>query len=312
MDKLKVTPPPHLHSGDQIRFVMRDVLVALIPACLAAIYFFGWRALLMLAVGTGSAVFWEWLLVSKEKKTIGDLSAAVTGMLLTLVLPPSLPLWLIPIGTLIAIGLGKLIFGGLGYNPFNPALIGRAALMASWPAAMTSWFWPKGASLPLENFNALTTATPLVLAKYRGFQVGYSQLFWGNVAGSLGETSAFAILLGAAYLIIKRRIDLRIPLSYLATVFILMAIWGRDPVFHLLAGGLLLGAFFMATDYVTTPVTPRGRIVFGIGCGILTVLIRLFGGYPEGVNYSILLMNALSPLLERWTMPVPGRRSSRA
>lgn len=302
MSKLTVAPAPHLHSGDEIWFVMRDVLIALIPASVASIYFFGWHALLMMIIGVGSASFWEWLL-TRERHTLQDGSAAVTGLLLTLVLPPTLPLWQIPVGTLIAIALGKQIFGGLGYNPFNPALIGRAALMASWPGAMTTWRWPAGATLPLEGFSAITTATPLALSKYQGFAVDYGRLFWGNVAGSLGETSAFAILLGAAYLIVRRRIDLRIPLCYLGTVFLLTVLWGQDPIFHLLAGGLMLGSFFMATDYVTTPVTARGRIMFGIGCGLLTVLIRLFGGYPEGVNYSILLMNAASPLLERWTMP---------
>ncbi len=307
MAKLIVASAPHLHSGDQIRFVMRDVAVALLPACCAAVYFFGWRALWMLLAGAGSAVFWEWLLTRKKSNAVADGSAAVTGLLLALVLPPTLPLWQIPVASLIAIGLGKQIFGGLGYNPFNPALIGRAALLASWPAAMTSWVWPRGAALGTD---ALTSATPLALAKYQGLQVSYARLFWGNVAGSLGETSAFAILLGAGYLIVKRRIDVRIPLCYLGTVFILTALWGQDPIFHLLAGGLLLGAFFMATDYVTSPVTGRGRIYFGVGCGVLTVLIRLFGGYPEGVNYAILLMNAASPLLERWTMP--GRRSAHA
>lgn len=303
MANLTVAPAPHLHSGDDIWYVMRDVLIALIPASAASIYFFGWRALAMLAIGVGSALFWEWLFTRTKKSTLSDGSAAVTGLLLALVLPPTLPLWQIPVGTLIAIALGKQIFGGLGFNPFNPALIGRAALMASWPGAMTTWRWPKIAALPLKGFNAITTATPLALSKYQGFNVDYSRLFWGNIAGSLGETSAFAILLGAAYLIWRKRIDWRIPLCYLGTVFLLTVLWGQDPVFHLLAGGLLLGAFFMATDYVTTPVTARGRALFGIGCGVLTVLIRLFGGYPEGVNYSILLMNATSPLLERWTMP---------
>jgi electron transport complex protein RnfD len=198
------------------------------------------------------------------------------------------------VGSAVAIGLGKQVFGGLGYNPFNPALIGRAFLIASFPGAMTTWISP---------VDGITTATPLGLLKLQGITTDYFSLFIGRVGGCIGETSAVAILIGAAFLLYKGYIDWRIPFSYLGTVAVLMYIFGKDPVFHLLSGGLMLGAFFMATDMVTSPITKKGRWIFGIGAGIVVVVIRIWGGLPEGVSYSILLMNGLTPLLNRYTRP---------
>jgi electron transport complex protein RnfD len=288
---------------------MRDVLIALIPAWLAAVFFFGWRAVWLTAVCVGAAVLTEYLaaLFFRRKNYLNDLSAVVTGLLLAFVLPPTLPLWAAAWGAVFAILVVKELFGGLGHNIFNPALSGRAFLLASFPLFMTSWTRP---------FDVLTTATPLALAKTgqlldtvtsAAVQTGavesvvhYWDLFWGNIAGSLGETSALALLLGAAYLLCRRVIDWRIPLGYLGTVALFMFLAGEDAVFHLLAGGLLLGAFFMATDYTTSPMTRRGKWIFATGCGILTSVIRLWGGYPEGVCYSILIMNMFVPLIDRW------------
>lgn len=304
---LLVSSSPHIRSPYTTRDIMLDVIIALVPSAAAGVIFFGGRALLVILASVAGAIATE-AVVTKllgRRLSILDASAAVAGLLLALTLPPDLPPWIACIGAVVAVGIAKMVFGGLGYNPFNPALIGRAVLLASWPALMTTWRWPEAyLSIPgLSNFDALTTATPLALWKLSGVKVPYIHLFFGNTAGSIGETSVPAILLGAAYLIARGHISLRIPGYYLGTVAVLSAIMGQDPLFHLLAGGLLFGAFFMATDYVTTPVTPRGQAIFGIGCGVLTVLIRLYGGYPEGVCYSILIMNATTALLDRVTAP---------
>ncbi|GBR75920.1 electron transport complex protein RnfD [Candidatus Termititenax persephonae] len=287
---------------------MRDVLIALLPAGLASLVFFGWRAVWLIGVCVGAAVLTEYLAAQffKKKNYLNDCSAVVTGVLLAFVLPPSLPLWMAALGAVFAILLVKELFGGLGHNIFNPALGGRAFLLASFPVWLTTWTRP---------FDAVTTATPLALAKSgqlldavsratvqasaAGQAVNYWDLFLGNVAGSLGETSALALLLGAAYLLYRQVIDWRIPLGYLGTVALFMFFAHENVAFHLLAGGLLLGAFFMATDYTTSPMTRRGKWIFAIGCGILTSVIRLWGGYPEGVCYSILIMNMFVPLLDR-------------
>ena len=213
----------------------------------------------------------------------------MTGILLALVLPPTLPLWMAGVGAGVAIILVKGLFGGLGFNIFNPALAARAILLASWPVAMTTWVTP---------IDAVTTASPLLLAKMTQAVPDYLNLFLGNRAGSLGETSILAILIGAGILYWRRIIDWPAPTAYIGTVALLTFLLGRDPLFHVLSGGLLLGAFFMATDYITAPVTTPGRFIFGLGCGIITVLIRLYGGFPEGVNYSILFMNMLTPLID--------------
>ena len=222
------------------------------------------------------------------------MSAVVTGMLLAFCLPPSMPLWMAAVGGIFSISIGKQIFGGLGHNPFNPALIGRAFLQISWPREMTSWINP---------FDGLTSATPLSITKLEleGAVPEFHTLFFGNFAGCLGETSKFLLLLGAGYLILRRHIKLYIPVSYIVTVVILAILFNVNPLFHLLTGGLILGAFFMATDPVTSPISSKGKIIFGIGCGLFTMLIRLKGGFPEGVCYSILIMNMLTPLIDKIT-----------
>lgn len=293
-----VSTSPHLKTGETISAVMRDVLIALIPAAAAAVYFFGLRALWVMLISMASAMAAEFISekIMKRAVTITDGSAAITGLLLAMVCPPGIPLWIIAIGAAISIVLVKQVFGGLGYNPFNPALAGRAILMASWPVAMTTWITP---------FDAITTATPLAIAKFNLSQPlpSYWNLFSGNRAGSLGETSVLALLLGAAYLLYKKQISWHIPVSFIAAVGLLSGIMGKDPLFNILAGGLILGAFFMATDMVTSPMTGKGKIIFGCGCGILTVLIRYKGGFPEGVCYSILIFNMLTPLIDKYTMP---------
>jgi electron transport complex protein RnfD len=292
---LIVTSSPHIHSANSVSLAMRDVLIALTPALLASLYFFRFAAVKVILTCVLVAIVSEIIAqkIMQREVTIDDGSAVVTGLLLAFCLPSSLPLWIAAIGAAVAIIIGKQLFGGLGNNIFNPALIGRAFLVASWPVAMTTWVTP---------FDGVTTATPLGLLK-EGVTQGLptlSQLFLGNVGGCLGETSALALILGGLYLLYKGHIDWRIPFSYLGTVFVLTAITG-SPLYHLLGGGLMLGAFFMATDWVTTPITKQGRIIFGLGCGLLTVIIRLMGGYPEGVCYSILLMNLVTPLIDRYT-----------
>lgn len=302
---LIVSSSPHQRAAVSTPVIMSDVILALMPAALAGVWFFGLRALAMMVVCVAAAVVTEAGLERLMRKpvTIGDYSAAVAGLLLALVLPPDLPLWMGAIGAAFAMAIAKLIFGGLGQNIFNPALIGRAVLLASWPVFMTRWRWPIFQAPWIPDFDAVSSATPLALWKLSGIKTPYLNLFLGNVAGSIGETSALAILVGAAYLLWRGHISWRIPVSFIGTVAVLAAVFGQDPLFHVLAGGLLLGAFFMATDYVTSPVTPKGQIVFGVGCGVLTVFIRLYGGYPEGVCYAILIMNAATALIDRYTAP---------
>ncbi|MBC7082101.1 MAG: RnfABCDGE type electron transport complex subunit D [Firmicutes bacterium] len=302
---LIVSSSPHQRAAVSTPVIMSDVILALMPAALAGVWFFGLRALAMMVVCVAAAVGTEAGLEKLMKKpvTIEDYSAAVAGFLLALVLPPDLPLWMGAIGAAFAMAIAKFIFGGLGQNIFNPALIGRAVLLASWPVFMTRWRWPIFQAPWIPDFDAVSSATPLALWKLNGIKTPYLNLFLGNVAGSIGETSALAILVGAAYLLWRGHISWRIPVSFIGTVAVLTALFGQDPVFHVLAGGLLLGAFFMATDYVTSPVTPKGQIVFGVGCGVLTVFIRLYGGYPEGVCYAILIMNAAAALIDRLTVP---------
>lgn len=316
-DNLVVSSSPHIRTATTISSAMRDVLIGLTPALIMSLYYFRLAALGVILVSVLTAVLSEYIFqrLTKQEVTINDYSAAVTGLLLAFTLPPNLPLWMAAVGAVAAIIIAKQIFGGLGNNIFNPALIGRAILVASWPAAMTTWISP---------IDGVTTATPLGILKQAGnLQAigdvsGASELIaqlpsltdalLGNVGGSLGETSAIALLIGGLFLIYKGHVDWRIPGTYLGTVFVLTTIIGLAtgqgmwyPIFHLLTGGLFLGAFFMATDWVTTPITKKGRVIFGLGCGILTVLIRLKGGYPEGVCYSILLMNCVTPLLDRYT-----------
>ncbi len=314
--KLVVSSSPHVRAPATTKTIMYDVLGALIPAIAAAFVFFGSEALVVIALCTLTCMGTEWAFqkLSGRPTTISDGSAAVTGVLLALTLPSTVPWWIPVVGGFVAIGIAKQLFGGLGYNIFNPALIARVFLLISWPVHLTGYRWPSPAAAEwVPGVDTLTSATPLAALRFDGLVTPIQALFTGNVAGSLGETSALALLIGASYLLLRGRIDFRIPLSFIGTVVVLGAVAGQDPLFHLLSGGLLLGALFMATDYVTTPITPRGRIVFGVGCGLLTVGIRLFGGYPEGVAYSILLMNAAAPLIERATMPrIYGEVKTRA
>lgn len=314
-ERFIVTSGPHIATTQTTERIMREVMLALLPASAAAVYFFGWRVLAVISISMVAAVGTEAIIQKalKQKTTIMDCSAALTGLLLALTLPPMIPLWIPALGSIFAIAIAKQVFGGLGSNPFNPALIGRAFLTASWPALMTTWKWPHAAWSLVQQLSSgdavsaasdvIGSATPLALAKYMEIQVPLEPLFWGNIAGSLGETSAIALLAGGLYLIIRKIIDWRIPVAYLGTVAVIALVYKQDPFFHLLAGGLLLGAFFMATDYVTSPVTRKGRVIFGIGAGLLTILIRRFGGYPEGVCYSILIMNAFAPTIDRLTVP---------
>ncbi|HHX24218.1 MAG: RnfABCDGE type electron transport complex subunit D [Tepidanaerobacteraceae bacterium] len=294
--KLITTSSPHLHSGESISRVMFSVAIALLLPTFAGIYFFGFHALGLIIITSVAAVLTEVIFQKLRNKpiTISDGSALVTGMLLALNLPPSLPYWMAVVGAVVAISLGKQIYGGLGANPFNPALIGRVFLMITFTTPMTTWINP---------VDGTTGATPLSLLKMQGIVTDYAKLFFGNIGGSLGETSAFLIIVGGLYLIYKGYVDWRIPVSYLGSVAILSVILGQDPIFHLLSGGLMLGAFFMATDMVTTPLSRFGKIIFGVGAGFFTVLIRFYGGYPEGVSFSILLMNAFTPLINRFTVP---------
>lgn len=310
---LTVSHSPHIVGKDTVRSIMLDVIIALLPALIAGCIIFGLRALVVTAVCVLSCVIAEyiWNKLLKKDNTCGDLSAVVTGMLLAYNMPASIPLWMTVIGSVFAIIVVKQFFGGLGHNFMNPALAARAFLLASWALAMTTWY-PVGTIFPVFSApDAVSSATPLAAygtgdaAKY-----SYLTLFLGNYGGCIGETSALALLLGAAYLVVKRVIRIRVPLIYIATVAVgtwLFAgsngIGSGDWLYQILSGGLILGACFMATDYTTTPTTPKGQIIFALGCGIITVLIRVWGGYPEGVSYSILLMNIATPLIDKFTAP---------
>lgn len=301
---------PHLHTNKSVDRIMLSVVLALLPAVATSIYYFGEPAVWMIITCLFTALATEIVmnLLKKEQFTLNDGSAAITGLLLALTLPPTFRLTSAALGTIVAISLGKHIFGGLGYNIFNPALLGRAFLQASFPVAMTTWSNP---ITPIfADVDAVSTATPLGSFKFEKIFTEYSDLLFGNIGGSLGETSAIAILIGGIFLLILKNADWRIPTSILATVFLFGGLFwlidaGQypDPLFHLLSGGLLFGALFMATDMVTSPITTKGAWIYGIGIGILVVIIRLFGGLPEGVMYSILLMNGATPLINRYTRP---------
>ncbi len=307
---------PHIRSGESTRKLMLDVIIALMPAAVAAVFFFGLKALLLIIVTVASCMVSEYISARLMKKpcTISDLSAAVTGMLLAFNLSPSVPLWVAAIGGAFAVVIVKQLFGGLGHNFVNPALAARAFLMASWPVYMTTWETPAADSVSSATYaDAVSSATPLALLKMGPVTAdalpSLTELFTGNVGGCIGETSALALLIGAAYLLIKRVISIEIPAAFIGTVGIMTWIFGGERLFtgnflyHIMAGGLIIGAFFMATDYTTSPVTARGRIIMGVGCGLLTSVIRLYGGYPEGVSYSILLMNLAVPLIDRYMVP---------
>ena len=304
MANFVVSGTPHVRSKESIQSIMRDVIIALVPATAAGIYYFGLRALILIVAAIISAVFFEWLYekITKKPVTINDLSAVVTGLLLAMNLPASAPVWVAIVGSAFAIIFAKQLFGGLGQNFINPALAGRAFLLASYPTEMTTWVVPNGLAA-----DAATYATPLAQLKNGALDASLKQLVIGQVGGTIGETCAIALIIGGIYLLYKHVISWKIPVIYIATVFILFAVIGRHgmrmPLQEIFAGGVVLGGIFMATDYASSPVTPKGQVIFAVGAGLLTYLIRTFGGYPEGVSYSILIMNCCVPLIERFTEP---------
>lgn len=304
MANFVVSGTPHVRSKESIQSIMRDVIIALVPATAAGIYYFGLRALILIVAAIISAVFFEWLYekITKKPVTINDLSAVVTGLLLAMNLPASAPVWVAIVGSAFAIIFAKQLFGGLGQNFINPALAGRAFLLASYPTEMTTWVVPNGLAA-----DAATYATPLAQLKNSTLDASLGQLVLGQVGGTIGETCAIALIIGGIYLLYKHVISWKIPVIYIATVFILFAVIGRHgmrmPLQEIFAGGVMLGGIFMATDYASSPVTPKGQVIFAVGAGLLTYLIRTFGGYPEGVSYSILIMNCCVPLIERFTEP---------
>ena len=359
-NRLFISPSPHIKDSDSIQRIMFFVIISLIPAGLGAVYFFGSRVIAVIAVGVLVAVLTEWAgqRLLKRPNTITDGSAILTGLLLAYNLPAEVPLWIPALGAFFGIAVGKTVWGGLGYNPMNPALLGRAFLTASWPVqkctskqcrihrvllgrAFLTASWPVQMTVfqtvprngTLSGIDVITNATPLNVFKHAREILGstadftaeqvteatqaitelynsHGTLFLGRIGGCIGETSVLLLLIGAVFLMYKRIIGWKIPVSYIGTVALLSFTFGGtdglftgDAIFHILSGGLMLGAFYMATDMVTTPVTFRGRLIFGAGCGIITVVIRLWGGYPEGVSYSILLMNLTTPLLDRYTKP---------
>ena len=303
--KFIVSYSPHILDKSSVNRIMLDVVIALIPSLIAGIVIFGWRSLLITSVCVLSCISFEAVFqkIVKKPVTVSDFSAVITGMLLAFNLPVGIPVWQAVFGSFIAIVLVKQLFGGLGKNFANPALTARIVMFLTFSVAMTTW-------VPVQDLVTgasplgVTGATPLALLKSGDTEMLPSLLnmFTGNRGGSLGETSALAILLGGIYLLIRRVIKWYIPVSFMGTVFILTAVMGQEPLYHLLAGGLFLGAFFMATDYVTSPQTDKGRIIFGIGCGIFTVVIRLYGSYPEGVSFAILFMNVLVPYINKLTI----------
>jgi len=314
--KLKVSSTPHIRENNSIEDIMYDVIIALMPAAFAGVMIFGQRAFLVMALSVICCVGFEWIyqIVAHKKRTVRDMSAVVTGMLYAFCLPSNVPLYVVVIGAFVAIVIVKQLFGGIGQNFMNPALAGRAFVLASFPLAMTTY------ALDKMNFldkTVTTGATPLSSEFEDIIPSAIEQLFGvyknGNpIPGCIGETCAIALLLGFAYLLIRRVINARIPLAFIGSVMLMTWLCSgsavpsiQNPLTAVLSGGVLLGAIFMATDYVTSPTTPWGQIIFGVGCGVLTCVIRFWGGYPEGVSFAILLMNILTPLLDKWTMPKP-------
>lgn len=299
-DNLIVSSAPHAVSNVDTTKVMGTVLLALIPAFAVGIYQFGYRAAVLTIVCAAACMIFEWLFnkIMKRKQTVGDLSAALTGVLIAFNVPSNLPYWIAIIGCFVAIIVVKQLFGGIGQNLVNPAVTARIVLFISFATEMTTWPVPRGAGAA----DAVTGPTPLgILAEGGGQMPSNLDLFLGNVGGCVGEVSALALLIGGIFLIWKKIISPIIPVCFLGTVFVLaLIIPGQDPIFHLCAGGLMLGAFFCATDYVTSPILPMGKVIFGIGCGLFTILIRVYGSYPEGVSFAILLMNILTPHIDNF------------
>ena len=321
MSNFTISPSPHVHGGDSIEKNMYGVLIALVPTFIFSIVFFGLGAILVTLTSVVACLVFEYVIqkyLMKQRPTIWDGSAIITGVLLAFNLPSSLPLWIVVIGALVAIGIGKMSFGGLGNNIFNPALVGRVFLLISFPVQMTTWPVPNG----FATADAVTGATPLALVKEAvkngqavgdalssaGFSTG--NLILGNMGGSFGEVAAIGLLLGFAYMLIRKIISWHIPVAIFATVIVFSGILNladpaqfAGPVFHLFTGGLMLGAIFMATDYVTSPMTHKGMLIYGVGIGLLTVIIRVFGAYPEGMSFAILIMNGFTPLINRYCKP---------
>lgn len=317
-----VSPSPHVYEDTTVKRLMFDVVIAMLPALAFSIYFFGMGAIIVTLTAVVSCLAFEWLIqkfILNEEPSISDGSAIVTGILLAFNIPTSLPIWIIIIGSLVAIGVGKLSFGGLGNNPFNPALVGRVFMLISFPVQMTSWPVPTGFSNSYTD--AVTGATPLGVMK-EGLSAGESvsnimdkipshmELFYGHMGGSMGEIAALALLLGFGYMLFRKVIKMHIPVSILLTITAFTGIlWfvnpesNADPLFHLLTGGVMLGAIFMATDYVTSPMSIKGMWIYGIGIGVITVAIRVFGAYPEGISFAILIMNAFVPLINMYVKP---------
>ena len=320
---------PHTHANSSVSRIMLDVIIALLPTTAAGIVFFGMPAVWTIAVCVSSCIVTEALcrMAMKRDNTIGDLSAVVTGLLLALNLPAGIPLWMAVVGSVFAIGVSKQVFGGLGMNPFNPALAARAFMLISFTGPMTTWLRPidrciRCACAPQPD--AMTMATPLAAMKtlfghadavtqatpHAGDALSKIPCLWdmliGNMPGCIGEVSAIALAIGAAYLLWRRVITWHIPLAFIATVFVYSLVAGGAPAYaQVLTGGVMIGACFMATDYVTSPITAKGKLVFGFGCGLICMLIRQFGSYPEGCSFAILIMNAVCPLINRWTQPKP-------
>lgn len=321
---LLISPSPHVHSGDSIEKNMYGVLIALIPAFICSVLFFGIGAIIVMLTSVLACLLFEYVIqkyLMKQQPTIFDGSALITGVLLAFNVPSNLPVWIIIIGSLVAIGIGKMSFGGLGCNIFNPALVGRVFLLISFPVQMTTWPLPQG--FAGSYIDAQTGATPLAILKEAvktgqpvtdllsaDTFVGYKNMLIGNIGGSLGEVAALALLIGFAYMLFRKIISWHIPVAIFATVIIFSGILNlcnpeqyAGPLFHLLSGGMMLGAIFMATDYVTSPMTYKGMFIYGAGIGILTVVIRVFGAYPEGMSFAILIMNAFTPLINRYCKP---------
>lgn len=314
--KLKVSLSPHIQSRESVAKVMWTVNMALLPALAVSVYNFGIRVLAIMAVSVIAAVLTEWLITRfmfKREPTISDGSAVLTGLLLSFNVPSNIPLWMIAVGSIFAIGVGKMAFGGLGHNPFNPAFVGRAFMLASWGQAMTSWPEVTHKVLSWGGADAVTAATPLGQLAEGTAPAKLPHLidlFLGSTGGSMGEISALAILIGGLYLLYRKIITWEVPVLFITSLGIFTGIFWlidpntyADPMFHILAGGVMLGAWFMATDMVTSPMTFRGRVIFAVSAGVLTGIIRLFGSYPEGVSYAILIMNAFTPIIDKYVLP---------
>lgn len=322
MSKFIVSPSPHVHSGDSIEKIMYGVIIALLPALAASVWFFGLGAIVVTLTSVAACLLFEFLIQKyffKKPISITDGSAIITGLLLAFNLPANMPIGLIIIGSAVAIGIGKMTFGGLGNNPFNPALVGRVFLLIAFPVQMTSW--PEPLEMPMIYMDAQTGATPLALMKEglsNGLTVSqtlqdipsYFQLVLGKIGGSAGEVSAIALLLGLAYMLYRKIITWHIPVAVIGSMALFAGLFNiidsdayAGPMFHILSGGALLGAIFMATDYATSPMSVKGMWIYGIGIGVITMLIRVFGAYPEGMSFAILIMNAFTPLLDTYIKP---------